>query len=170
VASVRDVTLPAWNPVPDGDLDVELYHYHRELFTQSPEQYHPASRRLLESASKTNAVAYVETLKRLREARRDVTRVFDEVDVLVLPTMREPAPSMDAVIQGAHRYRRSNVSAFNRFGLPAITVPCGFSPEGLPIGLQIVGGAYQESAVLSLAFAYEQSTEWHLRWPVEFGG
>lgn len=59
----------------------------------------------------------------------------------------------------------SNTRAFNGYGLPAITVPCGFSKDGMPIGLQIAGPHFGEVQVLALAHAYQQATDWHLRRP-----
>ena len=162
---VRDVTLPRFQAVPGGGTDIELYHYHRAMFDASPEQYHPSSRRLLERAKATSAVLYVETLKRIREARRDIRRTFEQVDVLLLPTMRETAPLISDIVNQTHRSPGSNVSAFNRFGLPALTLPCGFSREGLPIGLQVVGPYFGESIVLTVAAAYQRSTDWHGRRP-----
>jgi aspartyl-tRNA(Asn)/glutamyl-tRNA(Gln) amidotransferase subunit A len=114
---------------------------------------------------KVETVAYVETLKRLRECRRDIRRVFEQVDVLVLPTMREPAPLISETIDESHQRPPGNTAAFNHFGTPALTLPCGFSRDGLPIGLQIVGPAYHEAIVLRVAYAYQQSTEWHQRTP-----
>jgi len=58
-----------------------------------------------------------------------------------------------------------NLGIFNTYGVPAISVPCGFSRDGLPIGLQIIGKPFQEAQVLALAHAYEQATEWHTRRP-----
>jgi aspartyl-tRNA(Asn)/glutamyl-tRNA(Gln) amidotransferase subunit A len=58
-----------------------------------------------------------------------------------------------------------NTSPFDVFGLPTITIPCGFSNAGLPIGLQISGAPFAESTVLSLAYAYQQETKWHTRHP-----
>jgi aspartyl-tRNA(Asn)/glutamyl-tRNA(Gln) amidotransferase subunit A len=58
-----------------------------------------------------------------------------------------------------------NTAAFDIYGLPTISVPCGFSSSGLPIGLQISGNHFAESTVLALAHAYEQATEWHKRRP-----
>ncbi len=162
---LRDVTLPLFPLVEGGSTDIELYHYHREMVDASPEKYHPTSRRLLERAKATSAERYVETLKRIREARRDVRRTFDEVDVLLLPTMREPAPLIKEIVEQIHRLPPSNVSAFNRFGLPALTLPCGFSRDGLPIGLQVVGPHFGEGVVLATAFAYQQATDWHLKHP-----
>src|SRR5207247_9040177 len=101
-------------------------------------------------------LGYSERLKRVRECRHDIRRVFEQVDVLVLPTMRAPAPSIAETVAETHRRPPSNTSAFNHFGMPAMTVPCGFSKEGLPIGLQIVGAAFREPAVLQVAYAYQQ--------------
>ena len=110
-------------------------------------------------------VPYVETLKRVRDCRRDIRRIFEQVDILVLPTMREPAPLISETVNETHHRPHSNTGAFNQFGTPAITVPCGFSKDGLPIGLQLVGPAFGEQAVLSVAYAYQQTTEWHKRRP-----
>jgi aspartyl-tRNA(Asn)/glutamyl-tRNA(Gln) amidotransferase subunit A len=60
---------------------------------------------------------------------------------------------------------QENTRPFNAYGLPVVTLPCGFSKDGLPIGLQIAGPRFGEAAVLSLAHAYEQATEWHKRRP-----
>lgn len=165
VADVKEITLPKFEFVQNGGTEIELYHYQRPFFERSPDQYHPSSRRLLERAKTISAERYVETLKRIRESRRDVKKVFEQVDVLLLPTMREPAPLIQDVVDRKHRSRPSNVSAFNRFGLPALTLPCGFSKQNLPIGLQIAGPAFREGLVLSVAYAYQQSTDWHLRRP-----
>jgi aspartyl-tRNA(Asn)/glutamyl-tRNA(Gln) amidotransferase subunit A len=165
VREVRDVSLPRLRLAENGDYDVELYHYQRQWFDKTPELYHAYSQRLLNRVKKTDTVSYIETLKRVREVRRDIRRVFEQVDVLVLPTMREPAPSLAETIAETHRRPPSNTSAFNHYGIPAMTVPCGFSKEGLPIGLQIAGAAFREPVVLQVAYAYQQATEWHRRRP-----
>jgi aspartyl-tRNA(Asn)/glutamyl-tRNA(Gln) amidotransferase subunit A len=94
-----------------------------------------------------------------------VRKTFEQVDVLLLPTMREPAPSIKETMDRSHRSPPSNTSAFNRFGLPALTLPCGFSRDGLPIGLQVVGPYFNENIVLTAAFAYQQATNWIQRHP-----
>jgi aspartyl-tRNA(Asn)/glutamyl-tRNA(Gln) amidotransferase subunit A len=144
---------------------VELYHYQKPYFDQSPELYHPWSQRHLNQMKKVETVPYIETLKRVRECRRDIRKVFGEVDVLVLPTMREPPALISETVNETHRRPPSNTSSFNHFGTPAITVPCGFSKEGLPIGLEIVGPYLGEPAVLQVAFAFQQATEWHRKTP-----
>lgn len=155
VAAVIEVKLPRFEPVPNGDYDVELYHYQKQFFDRSPELYHPWSQELLRRVKSVEAVAYVETLRRIRECRRQIREVFGTIDALVLPTMREPAPLLEATVNRTHAGLPSNVSAFNRFGVPAITVPCGLSRDGLPIGCQIVGPAWDDDRILPLAIAVE---------------
>ena len=165
VREVRDVTLPRLQVAEHGTYDVELYHYQKPLFDKSPELYHPWSQRQMRELMQVQTVPYVETLKRVRECRRAIRHIFEQVDILALPTMREPAPLISETANETHRRPHSNTGAFNHFGTPAMTVPCGFSKEGLPIGLQLVGLAFRETVVLSIAYAYQQSTDWHRRTP-----
>jgi aspartyl-tRNA(Asn)/glutamyl-tRNA(Gln) amidotransferase subunit A len=165
VREIRDVTLPRLHVAENGTYDVELYHYQKPFFDKSPELYHPWSGRQMNELKKVETVPYVETLRRIRECRRDIRRVFEQVDILVLPTMREPAPLIAETVDETHVRPPSNTAAFNHFGTPALTLPCGFSKDGLPIGLQFVGAAYREPVVLSIAYAYQQSTDWHRRTP-----
>ena len=156
VKEIREVKLPRFEFVKDGDYNVELYHYQKPFFDKAPELYHPWSREMLDRLKRIQAVPYIETLKRIRDCRRQIRDVFREVDLLVLPTMREPAPEIAAIVNRTHPRLPSNTSAFNRFGVPAVTVPCGLSQDGLPIGLEIVGPAWREDRVLSLARVAEQ--------------
>ncbi|MCU1258574.1 MAG: Asp-tRNA(Asn)/Glu-tRNA(Gln) amidotransferase GatCAB subunit [Bryobacterales bacterium] len=162
---VHEVVLPRFQFVKNGSYDVELLHYQEPFFRKSPDLYHPWSRRQLTDLESVTAINYVETLKRLRESRRDIRRIFEQVDILILPTMRGTAPAIQATIDESYRRPPSNVSAFNRFGIPAISIPCGFSPASLPIGLQIVGPLFGELQVLAVAHAYQQATDWHTRHP-----
>jgi aspartyl-tRNA(Asn)/glutamyl-tRNA(Gln) amidotransferase subunit A len=162
---VHDVVLPRFQFVRNGSYDVELLHYQAPFFRKSPDLYHPWSRRQLTELENVTAVNYVETLKRLRECRRDIRRVFGQVDILILPTKRATAPTIKATIDETYKRPPSNTSAFNQFGTPAISIPCGFSRDLLPIGLQIVGPAFGEPQVLAVAHAYQQVTDWHTRHP-----
>lgn len=165
VHEVRDVLLPRFQFVKNGSYNVELLHYQAQFFYKTPELYHPWSRRELTEMESVTAVNYVETLKRLRECRRDIRKIFQYVDILLLPTKRDVAPTIKATIDETYRRPPSNTSAFNRFWTPVLSVPCGFSRDGLPIGLQIVGPSFAESRVLAVAYAYQQATDWHKRQP-----
>ena len=107
-------------------------------------------------------------------ARREINNVFASVDLIVTPTMKTTAPLI-APTQGstgaggrgapAGGGAGGNTAQFDVYGLPTISVPCGFSSSGLPIGLQMSGAHWAESTVLALAHAYEQTTDWHTRRP-----
>jgi aspartyl-tRNA(Asn)/glutamyl-tRNA(Gln) amidotransferase subunit A len=162
---VYDVVLPRMQLVKNGSYDVELLHFQAPFFQKTPELYHPWSRRQLTELQNLTTLNYVETLKRLRECRRDIRRVFEQVDVLILPTKRDTAPTIAATVDESYKRPPSNTGAFNQFGTPAISIPCGFSRDMLPIGLQIVGPAFGEPQVLAVAYAYQHATDWHTRHP-----
>ena len=98
--------------------------------------------------------------------------IFADVDLLVTPTTPVPAPLIAELKQNPDLLRPRellllrNTRPINVWGLPAISIPCGFTPAGLPIGLQIVGPHWGEAKVLQLAHAYEQATAWHKREPI----
>ena len=97
--------------------------------------------------------------------------MFETVDVIVTPTTPIPAPTIAELQENPDQLRPSeltllrNTRPFNVWGIPAISVPCGFTKAGLPIGLQIAGRSGREELVLQLAYLYEQATEWHKRRP-----
>ena len=160
-ASRADVTLPA-SGSPATIWDAEASVYHAEWFAASPELYQPSTRATLERAAGAPAPAYAAARREVDLLRREISPVFDNVDVLALPTMKAAA----GLIEGAGGPGRGNNNvAFDVFGLPAISVPCGFSAAGLPIGLQIVAAPWAETTVLALAHAYEQAAGWHTMRP-----
>ncbi len=121
----------------------------------------------------SRAVDYIREWRALRLVRRIVDdEVFrkQEVDLIVTPTIREVAWSIEEELTRAANARArnpkpGNTRALDDYGLPTITVPCGFSKSGLPIGLQISGANWREVDVLALAHAYQQATDWHTRRP-----
>jgi len=119
------------------------------------------------------AVDYIHEWRALRLVRRMVDQeVFrkQEVDLIVTPTIREPSWTIEEELTRAANARPrnpkpGNTRALDDYGLPTITVPCGFSKSGLPIGLQISGANWREVDVLALAHAYQRATDWHTRRP-----
>jgi aspartyl-tRNA(Asn)/glutamyl-tRNA(Gln) amidotransferase subunit A len=169
-ASIRDVELPAYRTLPV--VGAEAYAFHAPYFTKTPELYQPATRRRLEAGAKVSAVAYIEGRRELERLRREVMTVFSAVDLLVTPTVPIlPATIQEAVADpstppaGGVALSLRNTQPFDIYGLPSISVPCGFSRSGLPIGLEISGPRLGEPLVLALAHAYERATEWHRRTP-----
>jgi aspartyl-tRNA(Asn)/glutamyl-tRNA(Gln) amidotransferase subunit A len=160
-ASKRDVELPEaisgarlWGP--------EAYVLYRRYVDEAPERFFPSTRASLERYRNADTVDYVEARHALDVQRREIERVFLDVDLLVTPVMRVPPP---AIADGGGSGATANTAAIDVFGLPAISVPCGFTRTGLPIGVQIVGAPFAEATVLAAAHAYEQATSWHTRKP-----
>lgn len=126
----------------------------------------PASdRNLIQGTGKVSTATYAQARRQVDVLRREIRKVFATVDLLITPTQRGVAQPI-AAPPGAAGGGLVNTAAFDLYGLPTISVPCGFSRSGLPIGLQISGNHFSESVVLALAHAYEQATDWHKRRPV----
>lgn len=119
---------------------------------------------------------------RIAQMRREkyterLSQVFQSVDALAAPTIPIVAPRVEEnelVLGGKRESMRSALLRLTRpgnlSGLPAITLPCGFSREGLPVGLQLIGKRWDEAMVLRMAFAFEQATDWHRYFPCEPSG
>jgi len=166
-AELREVQLE----VPtDRTLQMaEAYAFHAENAAKSPELYLPETLRRIRAGEAVSAGEYIQRRRELEEARRSIRAAFADVDVLVTPTMPMPGPAIadlkaapDALRPAELKLLR-NTRPFNVWGLPAISVPCGFTESGLPIGLQIAGPHWREDVVLRLAHAYEHGTAWHKR-------
>ena len=100
--------------------------------------------------------------------RQDFHEAFKEVDLIATPVTPTPAFKLGEKSENPLQMYLSDIYTIsvNLAGLPAISVPCGFSKGGLPIGLQLIGRAFEEETLLRAAHAYEQSTQWHLKKPV----
>ena len=168
-ASIRDVELPPTRVATMGGA--ETYAYHAPWFTKTPNLYQPPLRRRLEQSAKTLAADYAQGRLELDRLRREIGNVFRETDLLLTPTVKIPPRTIEEALKRAETTNTlppelSNTGPFNVLGLPTISLPCGFTKSGLPIGLQISGPHWAETRVLALAAAFEQATEWHKRRPV----
>jgi aspartyl-tRNA(Asn)/glutamyl-tRNA(Gln) amidotransferase subunit A len=99
--------------------------------------------------------------------KQDFDTVFKNVDVIVTPTSPSAAFKIGEKATDPLQMYLSDIFTIsvNLAGVPAISIPCGFTRNNLPIGLQIIGRYFDEESILKIAYAYEQSTEWHLRRP-----
>jgi aspartyl-tRNA(Asn)/glutamyl-tRNA(Gln) amidotransferase subunit A len=139
---------------------------HRDRLKEHPELFGDDIRRRLEDGINTPLTEYILARRTQTEIRKRLELFFETYDFLITPTTPIAAPTIeghDAVEQAARLTRFT--APFNLAGLPALSVPCGFTKEGLPIGLQIVSRAWGESKVLNIGHAFEQATEWHKRVP-----
>jgi aspartyl-tRNA(Asn)/glutamyl-tRNA(Gln) amidotransferase subunit A len=170
VADVWDVQIEVSN---DRTVQAaESFAYHAENVTRTPELYQPETLRRIRSGENISAADYIQRRRELEGERRRAYEFFAEVDLLVTPTMPIPAPAIadlrkdPSALRPAELILLRNTRPFNVWGLPAISVPCGFTRSGLPIGLQIAGPHWREDLVLRLAKAFESVTEWRGLQPV----
>lgn len=139
---------------------------HRDRLREHPELFGEDIRRRLEDGASTSSTDYILARRTQAEIRKRFEQFFESYDFLILPATPIAAPTIeghDAVEQAARLTRFT--APFNLAGLPALSVPCGFTKDGLPFGLQIVSRAWGDFKVLNLGHAFEQATEWHRRKP-----
>jgi aspartyl-tRNA(Asn)/glutamyl-tRNA(Gln) amidotransferase subunit A len=150
----------------------EANTYHHEMIQRAPELYHPVVRRRIEAGFFMPAAAYVQAQRVRATFDERYASLFETFDLLVTPTTPSPAPAANGLnvrLPNGEMPSRELVRltrVFNPNGLPAITVPCGFSGDGLPMGLQFIGPRFSDAQVIGAAHAYQQSTDWHKRRPV----
>ena len=164
---VKDCSLP---PTSDIVLTGEMSACHLDLFEQMAGRYMVPTRRNLQGARDFRAAEYIRGRWKLELLRRTIDDAFADVDLVVLPTRKRTPRTVDASLKREQtdvprNPELENTNAFNAYGIPAISVPCGFNAQGLPIGLMIAGPRFSEGRVLALAQAFEKATEWHTRRP-----
>ena len=140
--------------------------FHRQRLESQPQGFgHDVLQRLRFGAAYTSS-EYIQARRSQTVLRRQFEQFFESYDVLLTPATPVAAPLIagpDAVEQA--RLLTRFTAPFNLTGLPALSLPCGFTSQGLPIGLQIVARPWAEAALLRAAQAYEQATPWHSRTP-----
>ncbi|OGG57284.1 MAG: hypothetical protein A3F84_02175 [Candidatus Handelsmanbacteria bacterium RIFCSPLOWO2_12_FULL_64_10] len=142
---------------------VEGYAYHRRTLAERGGDYDPQVRERLQAGAAVSAADYVLMLRERDRLMRSAQETLRSTDAVLGPTMLTPAPKVKDVQSGIPS--RLTTRIVNFLGLCAISVPCGFTSEGLPVGLQLIGKPFDEATVLRLAHAYEQAAEWRLRRP-----
>ena len=154
-----EIDLP---PTPTAVQAPEVYAVHAKHLAASPELYGRWMLERLQLATTIDTVAYIEARQQLDRVRRNVESVFSKVDIVVTPTTPVPpitiAEAMNMTSTPAGELWLRNTRPFNAYGVPAISIPCGFTQSGLPIGLQLAGPHFGEAALLSFGYAFEQTT------------
>jgi aspartyl-tRNA(Asn)/glutamyl-tRNA(Gln) amidotransferase subunit A len=168
-AEIRDIKLEVST---DRTLAIaEAYAYHKSFVERSPELYQPATLARIQSGANISAHDALRASRDLQASRHAIHEVFDEVDVLLTPTVPIPPPSIAELREHPDKLRPQelimlrNTRPFNVWGIPTISVPCGFTKDGLPIGLQLAAAPWRGIVLLQAANAYEQATEWHEKRP-----
>jgi len=162
VAEVTEVKLDV--PTDRKLQSAESWAVHAENVARNPELYQGETLRRIRTGESVTAAEYITRRLELEQARRAIGTVFAEVDVLVTPTAPMPAPSIAELKANPEALRPAeirllrNTRPFNVWGLPAISVPCGVTKSGMPVGMQIAGAHWREDLVLQVAGEYEQET------------
>ena len=168
-ASVEEVTIPQMARRPGHIMGPEYAAVHRETYRSSAHLIGRHARNTIQNGLLTSAVHYLNAHRERTIYNREFAKVWERFDILVGPT----APETAATIQEASFSEEDGapqpnvptatvaVRAFNTTGGPGITVPCGFSSSGMPIGLHIGGRALDDARVLQVANAYQRATSWH---------
>ena len=139
---------------------------HHDRLKEHPDWFGEDIRRRLEDGAKTTSTEYILARRTQAEVKKRFEHFFEDYDLLLTPTTPIAAPTIEGhdAVEQAGRLTRFT-APFNLAGLPALSLPCGFTEEGLPIGLQIISKAWADANVLNVGYAFEQATEWHRRLP-----
>ncbi len=166
-------TDATYSSVIDPSLTVqkaECYTYHKEYISKNAELYQDATLKRIRAGEEIAASAYIQSRRQLDQIRRSISRHLENVDLVITPTSPVPTFSLADLREPDSARAKElimlrNTRPFNVLGLPSISVPCGFTLAGMPIGMQITGPPGGEATVLRLASAYGKATEWHHRYP-----
>ena len=140
--------------------------YHRQRLEERPQDFGEDVLRRLRNGAAYSAGEYILARRTQSNLRRQYESFFEQVDVLLTPTTPVTAPPIEGpdAVEQAGRLTRFT-APFNLTGLPAISLPCGFTQNGMPVGLQMIAAPWAERKLLRAAFAYQQATSWHTRRP-----
>jgi aspartyl-tRNA(Asn)/glutamyl-tRNA(Gln) amidotransferase subunit A len=146
-------------------LVCEAYAYHEERFQRLAEKFGSSVRRRMLEGAFLSATDYIAALRARSVLNNQMCENFSRVDVIATPSAPRPPDAFATMDPNEQNQRPNFTNPFNLAGLPAISVPCGFTEGNLPAGLQIVAPAFQEPTAFRVACAYEQATGWHKQRP-----
>jgi len=176
-AAIREVSLPHLEASLDAATTVSLaeaLHVHETagFFPARAKDYSEEVRQRIESGERVTAIQFLAALDVRKRLLAEFEVALRDVDVFVAPTVPAPAPLIGAEsigIAGEQVGVRPALVGWARpanfTGLPAISIPCGFTSDGLPVGLQLIGRSFDELTLLRIAYSYERAHEWKARHP-----
>jgi aspartyl-tRNA(Asn)/glutamyl-tRNA(Gln) amidotransferase subunit A len=168
-AEVREVELPAAEQASARSNPIiwsEAFSVHRTRVAQEPERFGADTRTRLGLGERVTGAEFADALQGMYEWQRSLEGVFATVDVIATPTASRGAPRIDEVetvgvtaelVRLNHQWSLGHV--------PALALPCGFTQDGLPVGLQLAAGKWQDATVLRAGLEFQAVTDWHLRQP-----
>jgi aspartyl-tRNA(Asn)/glutamyl-tRNA(Gln) amidotransferase subunit A len=174
-ARLRPIHLPTFGPAWAATVTIisaEAMLGHERLLAERGTEYGADVRERLMAGGRIPATAYLKALQVQKAALDEFGTAFCKVDLMVTPTVPIPAPMLDdesvafgGTVDSVRNALTRLTRPVNLVGHPALSIPCGFTAAGLPVGLQLVGRPFDEATLLRAGHAYEQATEWHRRRP-----
>jgi aspartyl-tRNA(Asn)/glutamyl-tRNA(Gln) amidotransferase subunit A len=149
----------------------EAYAIHQTRLERHYDAYDPIVRQRMILGKEVSAAEYLTTTRAWAALRHKVQRTLQDVDALLVPTTMIPAMPVDVIDASPDTYTAHNLQYLrntvigNVLNLCGLSVPCGFTSQGLPIGLMVYGKPFQEDLILRIGYAFEQATDWHRRLP-----
>ena len=167
-ANLEEVTIPSLEYVRAANSVImlsEAYAFHERNLKSRPQDFGEMVRARFRIGGLFSASDYVQAQRCRKLVIREFAEVLQRVDLLAMPTMTQPAPAFEGYDATSTARGPSFTAPFNLTGLPAISVPCGFTASGLPVGMQIAGKPFDELGVLRAAYTYQQHARWFERRP-----
>jgi len=146
-------------------VSAEAAVLHRSDLLERPEAFSDEVRGKVEGDQLVSAADYISAQHFRRGFTRRVERLFEHCDVIAAPTATIAAAPIDDRPSDYGHHAGKNTSVFDYTGHPSISVPCGFTPDGLPVGLMLTGPRFADRGVFEVAHAFERATDWHLSHP-----
>lgn len=167
-ANLEEVTIPSIDHVRASNIVImlsEAFAFHEKNLKTRPQEFGELVRARFRIGGLFSSSDYVQAQRVRQVIKRDFAEVLRKVDLLVTPTMTQPAAAFEGYDTTSTVRGPSFTAPFNVTGLPAISVPCGFTADGLPVGMQIAGKPFDEPTVIQAAYTYQQHARWYERRP-----
>jgi aspartyl-tRNA(Asn)/glutamyl-tRNA(Gln) amidotransferase subunit A len=167
-AAVEEVDIPAFDLLNEAVPPLfmpEAFAYHRPTMQARWADYFDTTRVMVASALFYTATDHVQARRVRNHVRAEVDRLLERYDVIAHPTAGAGAPLADGLDFAAALMLPVFTGPWDALGLPAVSVPCGFTDDGMPVGLHLGGRHLDEAGLLRVADAFQQVTDWHLRTP-----
>ena len=174
-ANVEECSIPALNDsisISGTILLTEAAEIHLDNLRERADDFGSDVRGRLEEGAMTPAVSYIAAQRARTEFNRAIAEAMQTYDILLAPTTALGAPNLGDRVVDVGGVQEAKLAIMPRLtrphnicGIPTVSVPCGFTSDGLPIGMQLAARAFEDALALQVAYAYEQTTDWHTRRP-----
>ncbi len=160
-AIIQEITIPSLEHIGHAQRVImlsEAFTYHRRNLSIRPNDFGEMVREWFRMGALYSASDYIQSQRMRKTLQNEFAQVFKKVDLIASPTMSQPAPLFDQIELMSTAKLLSFTSPYNMSGMPAISIPCGFTTSGLPIGLQLAARPFDEATIIRASYTYQQKT------------